>query len=58
MPGRDRAAAGLVRAQAAIDEDFSAAAGEPRTLGETLKTASKFSVLMENRKFLKERVLT
>jgi sigma-B regulation protein RsbU (phosphoserine phosphatase) len=27
-------------------------------LGETLKTASKFSVVMENRKFLKERVLT
>ena len=48
----------LVRAQAAIDEDFSRLQQVNRELGETLKTASKFDVLMENRKFLKERVLT
>jgi signal transduction histidine kinase/DNA-binding response OmpR family regulator len=48
----------LVRAQAAIDEDFSRLQQVNQELGETLKTASKFSVLMENRKFLKERVLT
>jgi signal transduction histidine kinase/CheY-like chemotaxis protein len=48
----------LVRVQAAIDEDISRLQQVNRELGETLKTASKFSVLMENRKFLKERVLT
>ena len=48
----------LVRAQAAIDEDLSRLQQVNQELGETLKTASRFSVLMENRKFLKERVLT
>ena len=48
----------LVRAQAAIDEDMSRLQQVNQELGETLKTASKFSVVMENRKFLKERVLT
>ena len=48
----------LVRAQAAIDEDFSQLQQVNEALGETLQTASKFSVLMENRKLLKERVLT
>ena len=48
----------LVRVQAAIDEDFSRLQQVNQELGETLATASKFNVLMENRKFLKERVLT
>ena len=48
----------LVRAQAAIDEDLSRLQQVNQELGETLKTASRFSVLVENRKFLKERVLT
>jgi hypothetical protein len=47
-----------VRAQAAIDEDMARLQQVNQELGETLKTASKFSVVMENRKFLKERVLT
>ena len=48
----------LVRAQAAIDADFVRLQQADNELGETLKTASRFGVLMENRKFLKERVLT
>ena len=48
----------LVRVQAAIDEDLSRLQQVNGELGETLKTASRFNVLMENRKFLKERVLT
>ena len=48
----------LVRAQAAIDEDFARLQQVNDELGATLKTGSKFGVLMENRKFLKERVLT
>ena len=48
----------LVRAQAAIDGDFAKLQQVDQELGATLKTASKFGVLMENRKFLRERVLT
>jgi signal transduction histidine kinase/CheY-like chemotaxis protein len=48
----------LVRAQAAIDEDFARLQQVNDELGATLKTGSRFGVLMENRKFLKERVLT
>ena len=48
----------LVRAQAAIDGDFARLQQVNDELGATLGTASKFGVLMENRKFLKERVLT
>jgi signal transduction histidine kinase/DNA-binding response OmpR family regulator len=48
----------LVRAQAAIDGDFARLQQIDQELGATLKTASKFGVLMENRRFLRERVLT
>ena len=48
----------LVRAQAAIDADFVRLQQVNNELGATLKTESKFGVLMENRKYLKERVLT
>ena len=48
----------LIRAQAAIDEDFSQVEQVEQELGEILKTAAKFGVLKENRRFLKDRVLT
>ena len=48
----------LIRAQAAIDEDFSQMEKVEQELGEILKTAKKFGMLKENGRFLKDRVLT
>ena len=48
----------LIRAQAAIDDDFSPLEKVEQELGAILKTATGFAVLKENRRFLKDRVLT
>ncbi|MBI2754683.1 MAG: hypothetical protein HYX46_14410 [Betaproteobacteria bacterium] len=44
----------LIRAQAAIDDDFSLLEGVEQELGEILKTPARFGVLRENRRFLKD----
>ena len=48
----------LIRKQAEIDEDFIHVEGVEQELGANLKTAPKFGVLKENRRFLKDRILT
>jgi hypothetical protein len=48
----------LVRNQAEIEADFEALAAAERELGTILKTASKYKVLREDQRFLKEKLLS
>ena len=47
----------LVRQQAEIDADIDALTQVEQALGQVLKTTSKYAVLRENRRFLKEQLL-
>ena len=47
----------LIRKQTEIDADFQALDAVERELGATLKTGEKYAVLLENWKFLKDKLL-
>jgi signal transduction histidine kinase/DNA-binding response OmpR family regulator/HAMP domain-containing protein len=48
----------LVRNQVELERDFEVLAAAERELGAILKTASKYEVLRENQRFLKEKLLS
>jgi signal transduction histidine kinase/DNA-binding response OmpR family regulator/HAMP domain-containing protein len=48
----------LVRNQVELERDFEALTAAERELGAILKTASKYEILRENQRFLKEKLLS